>query len=65
MQKVAISNSKAIEQSEDTNRVYVTFNRAKAQSRPSGFLCALAHGKLCFEYLKTFSVPENPCPYRG
>jgi len=24
--------------------------------------CALAHGKLCFEVLKTFSGPENHLP---
>jgi hypothetical protein len=40
-------------------------NRANAQSRPSGILCALAHGKLCFEYLKTFSAPENHLPLQG
>jgi hypothetical protein len=34
-------------------------NRANAQSRPSRILCALAHGKLYFEFLKIFSVPEN------
>jgi hypothetical protein len=34
-------------------------NRANAQSRPSGILFALANGKLYFEFLKIFSVPEN------
>ena len=41
------------------NRAITTVNRAIAQSRPSGILFAQANGKLCFEYLKTFSVPEN------
>ncbi|MDR2385612.1 MAG: hypothetical protein LBD80_08150 [Tannerella sp.] len=29
-----------------------------------GISFALANGKLCFEYLKTFSVPENHLPRR-
>ena len=40
-------------------------NRANAQSRRSGILFAPANGKLCFEYLKTFSVPENHLPLQG
>jgi hypothetical protein len=41
-----------------------TFNclRADAQSRLSGILFALANGKLYFEELKIFSVPENHLP---
>jgi len=34
-------------------------NRAIAQSRPCGILFASANGKLYFEVLKIFSVPEN------
>ena len=34
-------------------------NGAYAQSRPSGILFAPANGKLYFEFLKIFSVPEN------
>jgi hypothetical protein len=40
-------------------------NQANTQSRPSGILFASANGKLCFEYLKTFSVPENHLPLQG
>jgi len=40
-------------------------NRANPQSRLSGILCALAHGKLYFEFLKIFSVPENNLPLQG
>ena len=40
-------------------------NRANAQSRLSGILFALANGKLYFEFLKIFSVPENTCSCRG
>ena len=39
-------------------------SRANAQSRPSGILFASANGKLYFEFLKIFSVPENTCPCR-
>jgi hypothetical protein len=42
-----------------------TVNRANAQSRLSGILFALANGKLYFEFLKIFSVPENTCSCRG
>ena len=41
-----------------------TVNRANAQSRPCGILFAPANGKLYFEFLKIFSVPENTCPCR-
>jgi hypothetical protein len=46
------------------NSQFSTFNylRANAQSRLSGILFALANGKLYFEYLKIFSVPENHLP---
>jgi len=40
-------------------------NRANAQSRLSGILFALANGKLYFECLKIFSVPENHLPFQG
>jgi hypothetical protein len=43
-------------------RANIKVNRAIAQSRPSGILFALANGKLYFEYLKIFSVPENHLP---
>jgi hypothetical protein len=39
-------------------------NQANAQFRPSGILFAPANGKLYFEFLKIFSVPENTCPCR-
>jgi len=39
-------------------------NGANAQSRPSGILFAPANGKLYFEFLKIFSVPENTCSCR-
>jgi len=42
-----------------------TVNEAYAQSRLSGILFALANGKLYFEFLKIFSVPENTCSCRG
>jgi len=40
-------------------------NGANAQSRLCGILIAPAIGKLYFEYLKIFSVPENTCSCRG
>jgi hypothetical protein len=40
-------------------------NRANAQSRLSGILFALANGKLYFEFLKIFPVPENHLPLQG
>ena len=43
----------------------VQTNRANAQSRTGGILFAPANGKLYFEELKIFSVPENTCPCRG
>ena len=39
--------------------------RANAQSRSCGILFALANGKLYFEFLKIFSVPENTCACSG
>jgi hypothetical protein len=39
-------------------------NNANIQYRHSGILFAQANGKLCFEVLKTFSVPENHLPCR-
>jgi hypothetical protein len=42
-----------------------TVNRANAQSRPSGISFAPANGKLYFEFLKIFSVPENTYSCRG
>jgi len=47
------------------NTVYLTVNGANAQSRPSGILFAQANGKLYFEFLKIFSVPENHLPLQG
>ena len=44
------------------NRANPKVNRAKNQYRASGILCALAHGKLYFEALKMFSVPQNDLP---
>jgi hypothetical protein len=35
---------------------------AYSQFRDSGILFAPANGKLYFEFLKIFSVPENTCP---
>jgi len=48
-----------------SNRTNSKVNRANAQSRLSGILFALANGKLYFECLKIFSVPENHLPQRG
>jgi hypothetical protein len=45
--------------------VILKVNRANAQFRDSGILFAPANGKLYFEFLKIFSVPENTCPCRG
>lgn len=47
------------------NNVYPQVNRAYSQFRDSGILFAPANGKLYFEFLKIFSVPENTCPCRG
>jgi hypothetical protein len=47
------------------NNANMKVNRANSQSRDSGILCALAHGKLYFEFLKIFSVPENHLPLQG
>jgi len=43
----------------------LNINKAFSQSRISGILCSSEHGKLYFEFLKIFSVPENPLPCRG
>jgi hypothetical protein len=40
-------------------------NRANSQSRPSGILCALAHGKLYFALLTSFSAAQNHLPRHG
>jgi hypothetical protein len=40
-------------------------NRAYSQFRDSGILFAPANGKLYFEFLKIFSVPENHLPLQG
>jgi hypothetical protein len=47
------------------NRVFSKVNKAYSQFRDSGILFAPANGKLYFEFLKIFSVPENTCPCRG
>jgi len=39
--------------------------KAFKQFRPSEILFALANGKLYFEFLKIFSVPENHLPLQG
>ena len=39
------------------NRANSTVNKANAQSRPSGILCALAHGKLYFAKYKIGFLP--------
>jgi hypothetical protein len=43
----------------------LTVNRANAQSRDSGILCALAHGKLYFALLTSFSAAQNHLPRYG
>jgi hypothetical protein len=53
--KVNPANSKV-------NRANSKVNRANAQSALWRILFAQANGKLCFEYLKTFSAPENHLP---
>ena len=47
------------------NRANSTVNKANAQSRPSGILCALAHGKLYFALLTSFSAAQNHLPRKG
>jgi hypothetical protein len=37
-------------------------NRANAQSRHSGILCASAHGKLCFALLTSYPAAPNHLP---
>ncbi|GAB6013498.1 hypothetical protein [Viscerimonas tarda] len=61
---------KTRDKAEKTGRAKVSLanikvNRADAQFRDSGILFAPANGKLYFEFLKIFSVPENTCPCRG
>ena len=47
------------------NRANLTVNKANAQSRDSGILCALAHGKLYFALLTSFSAAQNHLPRNG
>jgi hypothetical protein len=56
------------------NRCWIAFqvnpanskvNGANAQSAHRRILFAQANGKLYFEYLKIFSVPENHLPLQG
>jgi hypothetical protein len=47
------------------NPAYIKVNRAYSQSRPSGILCALAHGKLYFEHPERFRAAQNNLPHKG
>jgi hypothetical protein len=47
------------------NNANITVNRANTQSRDSGILCALAHGKLYFALLTSFSAAQNHLPRSG
>lgn len=47
------------------NRANLTVNKSNAQSRSSGILCALAHGKLYFALLTSFSAAQNHLPRKG
>ena len=59
------TNGKINQTNPKANRVILKSNQAKAQSRHSGILFAPANGKLYFECLKIFSVPENHLPLQG
>jgi hypothetical protein len=47
------------------SNAYSKVNRANTQSRQSGILCALAHGKLYFALLTSFSAAQNHLPRHG
>jgi len=47
------------------NPVISKVNQAIAQSRPSGILCAPAHGKLYFALLTSFRASQNNLPHKG
>jgi hypothetical protein len=47
------------------NTAYQKVNLAYSQFCDSKILLSLDSGKLYFEFLKIFSVPENTCPCRG
>jgi len=59
------STAKSISADSKVCTVIPQVNGANAQSRLSGILFAQANGKLYFEELKIFSVPENHLPLRG
>ena len=44
------------------NRTNIKVNGAFTQSRPSGILCALAHGKLCFLQQTIVFAAKNHLP---
>jgi hypothetical protein len=56
---------KSVPVNSKVNPANIKVNGANTQSRPGGILFAPANGKLYFEFLKIFSVPENTCPCRG
>ena len=47
------------------SNAYSTVNKANAQSRDSGILCALAHGKLYFGATGMFPSHQNHLPRVG
>ena len=47
------------------NQAISKVNQAIAQSRPSGILCAPAHGKLYFALLTSFRASQNNLPHKG
>jgi hypothetical protein len=47
------------------SRADLTVNKANAQSRLSGILCALAHGKLYFGATGMFPSHQNHLPRKG
>ena len=63
--KVNNVSSEINKASSKVSRANLTVNKSNAHSRPSGILCALAHGKLYFGVTGMFPSHQNHLPRKG